>query len=112
MAGTDLGVVSLGDHQQDDVSFNPLDKAGNAVPATVAASGFDATLLDVSIAPDNKSSIFKSKGLLGGPTTISYVVTNPDGTATPDSPITVTVNVVAEGANSANAKLGTAIEQP
>lgn len=106
----DLGAINLGDHQFDTVNFNPLDKAGNPVSAVVVGTADDPSLVDVAVAPDNKSATISSKGKLGGPTTVTFTGTNPDGTPVPDN-ATVEVTVVTENASSLNATLGTPAEE-
>lgn len=107
----DLGAVSLGDSQFDTVNFNPKDRAGNPSNPTIAASGFDASLLTVAVAADNKSATITSNGPLGGPTTVTFTGTNSDGSQVPDN-ATVEVTVVAEAPASLNATLGTPAEKP
>lgn len=107
----DLGAVSLGDSQFDTVNFNPKDKAGNPASPVITAAGFDASLLTVAVAADNKSATITSNGPLGGPTTVTFTGTNADSTVVPDN-ATVEVTVVAEAPSSLNATLGTPAEKP
>ena len=106
----DLGAVSLGDHQFDTVNFNPTDPAGNPVAVVIVGSADDPTLVTVVVASDNKSATINSLGKLGGPTTVTFSGTNPDGTPVPDN-ATVEVTIVAEDAGGLGATLGTPQEE-
>ena len=108
---TDLGALNLGDNQLVEVTFDPKDAAGQSVAVTIDAAGFDASLLKVDVAADDLSATITALGPIGGPTTVTFTGTNPDG-STVDDEATVEITVVAGPAVTLGAVLGTPQDQP